>query len=235
VIKAVFFDWYNTLARYEPPREELHYQALQELGFNTSPQKILNGLLIADRDLYQENIIRPMRKRPPEEQAQIYLHYQHTVLSQAGFSISEPEVLMRIMGRVRELFQRLHFVLFDDVLPTLRTLKERRLTLGLLTNLDRDITPVCRELGLEPYIDLIVTSGEVGEDKPNPPIFLTALERAGVKASEAIHVGDQYQIDIVGARGVGIAPLLLDRYDVNTDITDCPRIHSLTELSNYLS
>ena len=105
----------------------------------------------------------------------------------------------------------------------------------MLTNLDRDIKSVCRELRLEPYIDLIVTSGEVGEDKPNPPIFLTALERAGVKASEAIHVGDQYQIDIVGARSVGIAPLLLDRYDVNTDITDCTRIHSLTELSNYLT
>ncbi len=235
MIKAVFFDWYNTLARYEPPREELYCQALQELGFKTSPQKILNGLLVADRDLYQENITRPMRKRPPEEQAQMYLRYQQTVLSQAGLGISEPEMLMKIMGRMRELFQSLHFVLFDDVLPALKTLKERKLTLGLLTNLYRDIRPVCRELGLEPYIDLIVTSGEVGEDKPSPPIFLTALERAGVKASEAIHIGDQYQIDIAGARGVGILPVLLDRYDVNTDITDCPRIHSLTEVGNYLT
>jgi putative hydrolase of the HAD superfamily len=94
--------------------------------------------------------------------------------------------------------------------------------------------PVCRELGLEPYINFIVTSGDVGVDKPKPPIFLAALERAGVNASEAVHVGDQYKLDIIGARGVGITPILIDRYDLYSEVSDCPRIHSLTELTGYL-
>ena len=131
-------------------------------------------------------------------------------------------------------FKGINFALCDDVLPTLKTLKEQSFTLGLLTNLDRDMKPICRELGIEPYIDFVVTSGEVGADKPSPPIFLAALQRAGVDASEAVHVGDQYKLDVLGAKGVGITPILLDRYDLFSEVSDCPRIHSLTELAEHL-
>jgi len=61
-----------------------------------------------------------------------------------------------------------------------------------------------------------------------------ALQRAGVDASEAIHVGDQYKIDVAGARGVGINPILIDRYDLYPEFSDCPRIRNLTELTKYL-
>ena len=96
------------------------------------------------------------------------------------------------------------------------------------------MNPICRELGLEPYLDFVVTSGEVGADKPEPLIFLTALQRAGVDASQAVHVGDQYNLDVLGARGVGITPILIDRYDLSPQVSDCLRIHRLTELAERL-
>ena len=235
MIKAVFFDWFNTLAHYNPPREELQSQALREFGIDVSPQKIMPGLLIADRDYLEENAISPIRQRSPEEQVKIYTRYQQVVLTEAGIDISgEPALFMKIMKRAQQLSEGMHFILFDDVLSTLKALKEQNLTLALLTNLDRDMKPICNELGLEPYINSIVTSGEVGADKPKPPIFLTALQRAGVKASEAVHVGDQYKMDVLGARGVGINPILIDRYDFYSEVNDCPRIRSLTELTDYL-
>ncbi|GAI20722.1 unnamed protein product, partial [marine sediment metagenome] len=88
--------------------------------------------------------------------------------------------------------------------------------------------------GLEPYLDFVVTSKEAGADKPSPPIFLAALGKAGVNASEAVHVGDQYKFDVIGARGIGISPILIDRYDIYPEVSDCPRIHSLTELAQHL-
>ena len=100
--------------------------------------------------------------------------------------------------------------------------------LGLISNLIID------KVGLESYLDFIVTAKEIGADKPQPPIFLAALERAGVDASEAVYVGDQYETDVVGARGVGIEPILIDRYDLMPEVNDCPRIHSLTEVVRYL-
>jgi putative hydrolase of the HAD superfamily len=90
------------------------------------------------------------------------------------------------------------------------------------------------DVGLESYLDVIVTAEDVGADKPDPPIFLAALERAGVDASEAVYIGDQYETDIVGARGVGIKPILIDRYDLMPEVSDCPRIHSLSEVVQYL-
>ncbi|MFH0768709.1 MAG: HAD family hydrolase [Chloroflexota bacterium] len=236
MIKAVFFDWFNTLAHYEPSREELQSQVLQEFGIHISPQQVARGILTADRNYFEENAASPVRKRSPEEQAKIYVRYQQIILTESGVDIPrEPDILLKIMKRAQELSQGMKFTLFNDVLPTVKKLKQQNLTLGLLTNLDREMKPICHELGLESYIDFIVTSGEVGADKPKPPIFLAALQKAGVTPPEAMHVGDQYQLDVVGARGTGINPILLDRYDQYTEINDCPRIHSLTEVTAYVS
>jgi putative hydrolase of the HAD superfamily len=235
LIRAVFFDWFNTLALYHPPREVLQSQALREFGINIPPEKILPALMIADRSFFEESAISPISKRSAKEQADVYIRYEKILLTEAGIETSySPDTLLKIMKRAQELYKDIRFILFDDVLPNVKKLKGQNLTLGLLTNLQSDMKPVCRELGLEPYLDFIVTSSEAGADKPQPQIFLIALERAKVKSSEAIHVGDQYKLDAVGAMGVGIKPVLIDRYDLYPEINDCPRIHSLSELAEYL-
>lgn len=233
MIRAVFFDWYNTLAQYEPPREQLQSQALQEFGINASPRELERGLLIADRNYFEESARSPIRERSTEEQAVFYIQYQKTVLTEAGVNVPE-ELLLKMMDRLQQMYRGLTFALFDDVLSTLKELKEQNFTLGLLTNLPSGVDTICENLGVKPYLDFIVTSGEAGADKPNPAIFRLALERADVSAQEAIHVGDQYHLDIIGARGVGISAILLDRFDFYPEVNDCPRIHSLTELARYL-
>lgn len=233
MIKAVFFDWFNTLACYEPPREELHSRALQEFGIVVSPEKILPGVLKADNYFFEEHAKSPVGKRDPAEQAEIWSHYQQIVLAEAEVK-ADQELLLKIMQKVGELFKGTTWVLFDDVLLTLKRLKEGKLILGLLTNATKDLISVYHKLGLEPYLDFVVTSEEAGADKPNPAIFLAALRRAGVDTSEAIHIGDQYKIDVVGARGVGINAILIDRYNLHPEVFDCPRIRNLTELASYL-
>jgi putative hydrolase of the HAD superfamily len=141
---------------------------------------------------------------------------------------------MQLLARMFQLNASMKFVLFDDVVETLKTLKAQGLKLALLTNLQTEVNTMCRELGIGEYLDFTVTSAEVGADKPQPPIFLKALNLARVNAAEAIHVGDQYQNDVLGARGVGITPILLDRADYYKEITDCPRIRSLTEVSQFV-
>ncbi|MFC1900856.1 HAD family hydrolase [Chloroflexota bacterium] len=235
MIKAVFFDWFNTLANYSPPREELQSRVLSEFGFNVAPDKLLPALLSADKVLFDLHADNPVTKRPPEEQAKIYAQYQMTILSEVHIDISSnPDLLPKILKRTQELYKDIKFVLYDDVIPTLKTIREKDLTIGILTNIESGMEPICKELGLEPYIDIIVTSGEAGADKPQPKIFLLALEKAGVEANEAIHVGDQPKIDIAGAKGAGINPLLLDRFNLYSDIDDCPVIHQLGEVTGYL-
>lgn len=233
MIKAIFFDWFNTLARYEPPREELHSQALRKFGIEVSPEKILPGVLTADMYFFGENANSPVEKRDRKERAEVYTHYQKIILSEAGVK-ADQELLAKVLNKVGQLFKGITFTLFDDVLSTLETLKEQRFTLGLLTNLAQDMSPLCHKLGLESYLDFVVTSQQVGADKPEPPIFLAALDRAKVEASQAVHVGDQYKLDVIGARRVGINPILIDRYDLYPEVSDCSRIRDLTELAQYL-
>ena len=70
--------------------------------------------------------------------------------------------------------------------------------------------------------------------KPHPPIFLSALKRAGVSPEEAAHVGDQYHTDVQGARSMGMMPVLLDRDNWHPEITDCPRVSGLMEVESVI-
>jgi putative hydrolase of the HAD superfamily len=234
LIKAVFFDWFNTLAHYHPPREELERQALNELGFAVSLQVVSHGLYLADKNFYEENARLPIRQRSLEEQIKIYSGFQVTILREAGI-VPTQDLVFKMMSRMRELNTTMKFVLYDDVIPAFEAVKEKRLTIGLLTNLQHEINSMCRELGIAPYIDFIVTSGEVGADKPQAPIFLKALELAKVEPQEAIHIGDQYNNDVRGARAVGIVPLLLDRDNLYPEVKDCPRVQSLSEISKFIN
>jgi len=229
VIKAVFFDWMNTLTHAEPDRHEQFCQIAQELGIELSPQKVIRGIYAAGDQLPAG---APYRWRESED-PEIFIRYLEIILAEAGVKLPRDTVL-EILKRISRSAKVENYVLYDDVLPTLKKLKKQGLIVGLITSLTKDMNLICGNLGLAPYIDFVVTAKEVGSNKPEPPIFRLALERAGVNASEAVYVGDQYETDVVGARGVGIAPILIDRYDLMPEVSDCPRIHSLTEVAQYL-
>ncbi len=231
MIKAVFFDLYNTLVGYDPPREEIEARILKEFGIEMSPEAFCYPLVIADEFIYQEHARAPLSKRSKEETMALYAQYQGIVLKEAGIDVSQ-ELIASILGKWQQSAFKL--VLFDDVMPVLNHLRELGLILGLISNVDRDITSLCQELGLSVLLQVVITSQEVGFNKPQPEIFQEALKQTGVKSSEAIYVGDQYQIDVVGANEAGMRGVLLDRGGYFEDITDCPRIRSLTEVTEHL-
>ncbi len=233
MIKAAFFDWFYTLARLEPPREELYSQAFRQFGIELSPKEVMRGILTADLYYFEENAKSMVKKRSPQEQSKVYVHYPKAILAEAGVKVPR-ELPLEILKIVTKQYKGMTFVLFDDVLSTLETLKQQNLVLGLLTNAAKDTLSAYRKLGLEPYLNFVLTSEEVGANKPEPLIFLVALDRAGVNASETVHIGDNYELDVVGARRAGITPILIDRYDVYPEVSDCPRIHSLTDLAEIL-
>jgi putative hydrolase of the HAD superfamily len=231
VIKAVFFDLYNTLLTYDPPREVIEARILKDFGIEASPEALLRPIMTADEFIYQEHARLPISKRSKEETTALYTQYHGIVLKEAGLEAPK-EVILGILGKWMGF--DLKMVLYDDVIPALTNLKERELILGLISNVDRDIAPLYQGLGLSTWLQVMVTSQEVGFNKPQPEIFLAALKQAGVKPSEAIYVGDQYQIDVVGANKAGMRGILLDRGGFFEEITDCPKIRSLTEVARYL-
>ena len=231
MIKAVFFDFYTTLATHHPPREEFYVNICRELGITVEARALFTSLAAADIFYRNENSRSPVDKKTPDEKISFYIEYATMILKGAGVEISR-DTALQILAKLRE--QKWEFRVHDDTLPTLEVLKNRGLILGLISNVVEDMESTYTELGLQPYLNFKVTSAEVGCDKPNPEIFQAALQKAQVKPEEVIYTGDQYDIDIVGARGVGMKALLIDRNDYFPDITDCPRIRSLAEVTKHI-
>jgi len=231
MIKAIFFDLYHTLVRYEPPQEELEANALKEFGVDTTPDLFSRPMVVANEFIYKEIARCPLSKRSQEETIALYAEFQRIVLKEAGIEPDE-KLVLAMLGKMQQF--RTELVLFDDVIPALQELKSRGLILGLISNVERDLTATMTELGLPTWLDIVVTSLDTGFSKPQPEIFKEAIRRAGVQPSQAVYVGDQYQIDCVGAQRAGMKGILIDRGGYSRETTDCPRIRSLAELAACL-
>jgi putative hydrolase of the HAD superfamily len=227
LIKAVFFDLYQTLIGYIPSREEWESQALDSLGIKAAPKAFARAFISADEYFYKENAIRPLFKRTPEDLGAVYFKHQSIVLKDGGITPT-PDLVNSMLARWKDA--KLKQTLFDDVLPALAELKGRGLVLGIISNMDKDIKPLLDELELSGLVTVVVTSQETGFTKPHPEIFLEALRRAELPADEAVFIGDQYQIDFLGATGVGMKGVLLDRGNYSDAPAECPRVNNLFQL-----
>ena len=231
MIKAVFFDLYNTLAGFSPPREQVQTQAAAEIGLQLDQAGIIRGYAEADDFMGAQNALGHLSGASPEKRLAFFARYEQLILKGAGVDATL-EVAADVWERVRRIPYEL--ALFEDVLPCLRTLREKGTTLGIISNLEGDLEALIRRLGLDAHLDFIVSSRSAGVPKPHPHIFQNALWRAGVLPSQAVHIGDQYNGDVVGARDVGIYPLLLDREGVLGQYTDVMIISGLAQVPALL-
>ena len=231
MIKAVFFDLYHTLVRYEPPREELQAKALKGFGIEVNPGVLRRPLVIADEFIYQEMASLPLSKRSEQDKTALWVRYQEVLLREAGIKADE-KLVLGLLGKMQQMEMKL--VPFDDVEPVLTELRNKGVILGLISNIERDMTSLLADTGLQSLLQVVVTSLDAGFSKPQPEIFQEALKQAGVKASEALYVGDQYQVDVGGANNAGMKGILLDRGGYFAEVTDCPRIQSLNQVAEYL-
>ena len=109
------------------------------------------------------------------------------------------------------------------VLPALR---RRGLRLAVVSNSNGTVADILRSVGLADQVDVIVDSGVVGVEKPDPRIFEHAAAALGVRPDEAVHVGDLYSVDVLGARAAGCRAILLDPAGAWPEL-DCPKATDL--------
>lgn len=94
---------------------------------------------------------------------------------------------------------------FPGAIELLQTLRRLGVKGGLITNGDSAMQrSKIAALGIEPLLDVIVISSEVGAQKPQPSIFKLALEELGCIAAEAWFVGDHPDQDVRGAAMAGL-------------------------------
>ena len=226
-IKVVFFDMYGTLAGFRPSRYEVQSEACRDFGIEVTPAGIVEGYAAADAYMTEQNAREPVRLMSDAQRDAFFAEYERLVLQRCGVEVSA-----EVAGRIWRRLGRVGYALasFDDSIPTLEALRERGVTVGMISNIDQPGNQLASSVGLAEHLDLVVTSAEAGVEKPNPEIFWAALERAEAEPGEAMHVGDQPASDVAGAVRAGIAPVLLDRDGIHRTYDRCPRIETLEEL-----
>ena len=72
-----------------------------------------------------------------------------------------------------------------------------------------------------------------GIEKPSSQLFLLALEKIGTPPLATYYVGNEYEVDVIGARSVEIEPILIDRDNI-LPFADCLRFTNLFEVAAHL-
>jgi len=128
------------------------------------------------------------------------------------------------------LLAAIHFEPFPDAVPALRDLRAAGVRLVAASNWDVSLHEQLAATGLTPIRDGSLSSAEVGAPKPDPEMFARALALAGATPEEAMHVGDDVEADVGGARAAGLTPVLIDRDGSLAATPGVLRIASLAEL-----
>jgi len=121
------------------------------------------------------------------------------------------------------------WALYPEVLDTLSALRQRGVTLAVISNFDSRLVHILDGLGAGSWFADVFVSSRVGYAKPDRQIFAAALGRHGLAAGNVIHVGDSEANDFHGAQNAGLKALLIDR-SRPTDGTAPDRIASLSEI-----
>lgn len=97
----------------------------------------------------------------------------------------------------------------DGAVPLLEHLREDGVKIAVCTDLTAHIQHrKIRQLGLVPYIDVLVTSEEAGAEKPSEKIYSLILEKLGLEAKDCLFVGDSWEKDVDGPRRCGMDAVL---------------------------
>jgi len=230
MLRAVFFDVGNTLLYPYPSVSEVCRQVLAEAGHVRDASAIDEILPLVDEyyeDRYRED---DTFWTDEAETSAVWVGMYGLLCRRLGIEAEAEELARRVY---EEFGDAGRWRAYDDVIPAFVRLRERGLSLGIISNWDSRLRGIVVGLGLGEYVDAVVCSADVGLHKPDPRIFELACEQLGVDPAEAAHVGDHHYADVVGARAVGMTPVLIDRHGAE------PRpfvrfIRSLDELERSL-
>ncbi|MFD2117774.1 HAD family hydrolase [Paenibacillus yanchengensis] len=144
-------------------------------------------------------------------------------------------------AKLAELFpaeRRQRPIIYEETYAVLEQLKGKYKLL-LLTNGSPDLQQekLSGVPTLASYFDHIVISGQFGEGKPKASIFQYAMEQLQITADEGVMVGDKLTTDILGANGVGMDSVWLNRHHAtrNDEIIPTYEIENLNELLRILA
>jgi len=233
-VSAVLFDLDGTLRHNLPSSNHTFFDYAAQLGAVDTPER--RRMALRWVHYYWAQSAEMLRDQ------QIYAGLTDAFWSFYAYrtliSFACPEEQAQALGPLVHQRMEAEYEPVDHVSPdawdTLAALRAAGFSLGVVSNRSRPYAEQMTTLGLAPFFQFALAAGEVNSWKPEPGIFLHAVELLGAQPNMTIYVGDNYYADILGAADAGLRPVLLDPEGLFPEAT-CPVISSLGELPGLLS
>jgi putative hydrolase of the HAD superfamily len=227
--RAVFFDVGGTLVYTDLSHLDLLHQALVVTGYNVAREEVLEA-----NDMARRAVARRRRRHAARmdtgEASRMWLEHLADALN---LDIQGEQLGQELSLAIRQIEAKSPERLDPDVPAVLEVLTARGCRLGVISNWSADLPEYLAKQHLAKYFKVVIASEAVGSAKPHREIFLKGLGAMGCSPHEAVHVGDDYWADVVGARDIGMCAVLLDR-DGEDPHADCPTITRLKDLEELL-
>ena len=227
--KAVFLDWDDTIGDWSTAE----HQALRDIyaGYH------LDSLYATFEDYlgaYKPYNLELWGLYGRGEVSKEWLHLQRFLRPIEGLPITG-DGLRELAHEMGDEFLRLtnhYFCMMPDAAPVVRYLAGKY-PLTIVSNGFKEVQYYkFAHSGLADCLTYILISEEVGINKPQPGIFEIALARNGVRAEEAVMIGDSYSSDIAGAKAAGIDQIWI--HEGTTDQTATYIVPKITDIMNLL-
>jgi len=216
-IRAVCFDFDQTLGCYDPPHYALYVLAAKEHGID-----LTEAQLEAPLDDAWERWRTPLGIDHSHASTEAAFRDVRREVHRARFvsaGVEEGPVLESILERQLDLeMEPEYFRLYPDSRPCLERLASAGVDLAIVSNHLWRLPEVIASLGLGDLVRTVLTSARVGVRKPHPAMYEAVLRQLGVPADErgrVLFVGDSLTADVEGPRGFGMRAVLLDRKGSN--------------------
>ena len=180
---------------------------------------------------------------PAEDPHAPWMDYIEAYLATAGLPIERRDegwvAFTRVFGHYCWRFPLV------ETVTAMAQLTDAGVPLGIVSNATGQVEGLLRNLGLCQVgpgggvpVEVLVDSGVVGVEKPDPDVFAPALAvmaHRGVAPDRIGYVGDSLRYDVAGARAAGLVPLLLDPYDLYRDLPLGPGAHRIGSVHDLLA
>jgi putative hydrolase of the HAD superfamily len=229
---AVFFDVGNTLLYPYPSVGHVCEEILRASGRIHALDEIEDHLVLVD-EYYEDRYRTDDTFWTNDERVADVWNGMYLLLCR---KLGIPELQAAPLARaVYDAFGEVgRWRAYDDVMPAFRRLREKGFQVGIISNWDARLEGILAGLGIGGLVDTVISSAVVGIQKPDPRIFELACARLGADPARCAHVGDHYYADVVGARAVGMLPVLIDRHDAGLAADGVACLTTLDDLEEAL-